>query len=51
LERMLKPLCMPKEERRARMRSMRKTVERHNVYSWAGRILLDAAEVNRLRPA
>lgn len=39
-------LRMPREERRDRMRSMRKTVERHNVYRWAGRILLDAAKVN-----
>lgn len=41
-------LRMPREARRDRMRSMRKTVERHNVYRWAGRILLDAAKVNNV---
>ncbi len=43
-------LCMPGEEQRARMRSMRSVVREFNVYRWAGRMLLDAARMrNRQR--
>ncbi|MFN0064295.1 MAG: trehalose-6-phosphate synthase [Myxococcaceae bacterium] len=40
-------LRMPKEEQRERMRSMRRVVSEFNVYRWAGRMLVDAAEVRR----
>jgi trehalose 6-phosphate synthase len=40
-------LRMPLAEQRARMRSMRKLVAEFNVYRWAGRMLVDAAEVRR----
>ncbi|MFO0675470.1 MAG: trehalose-6-phosphate synthase [Polyangiaceae bacterium] len=40
-------LRMPPEERRVRMRSMRRIVARFNVYRWAGRMLVDAAELRR----
>jgi trehalose-6-phosphate synthase len=38
---------MPREERRERMRLMRRTVMENNVYRWAGRMLLDVAQVRR----
>lgn len=41
-------LSMSRNQRRARMRSMRKTVEHHNVYRWAGHILRDAAKAKRV---
>ena len=40
-------LRMPPEEQRTRMASMRKLVSQFNVYRWAGRMLVDAAEVRR----
>jgi trehalose 6-phosphate synthase len=40
-------LRMPVEEQRERMRSMRRMVSQFNVYRWAGRMLIDAAEVRR----
>jgi trehalose 6-phosphate synthase len=40
-------LRMPAEEQRERMRSMRRLVSEFNVYRWAGRMLIDAAELRR----
>jgi trehalose 6-phosphate synthase len=40
-------LGMPKEEQRERLRSMRQIVSEFNVYRWAGRMLVDAAELRR----
>ncbi len=40
-------LDMPVIEQRERMRSMRRLVSEFNVYRWAGRMLVDAAEVRR----
>jgi len=40
-------LRMPKDEQRERMRSMRRLVSELNVYRWAGRMLVDAAELRR----
>jgi trehalose 6-phosphate synthase len=40
-------LNMPEAEQRERMRSMRRWVSEFNVYRWAGKILVDAAEVRR----
>lgn len=40
-------LHMPVEEQRERMRSMRRLVSEFNVYRWAGRMLVDAAELRR----
>jgi trehalose 6-phosphate synthase len=40
-------LTMPLDEQRARMRLMRALVREHNVYRWAGQMLLDAAELRR----
>lgn len=40
-------LRMPPEEQRVRMRSMRRLVAEFNVYRWAGRMLVDAAELRR----
>jgi trehalose 6-phosphate synthase len=34
-------------EQQERMRSMRRMVSEFNVYRWAGRMLIDAAEVRR----
>ncbi len=45
-------LSMPPEEQRARLASMRKQIGEFNVFRWAGRMLIDAAEVrerNRLQ--
>jgi trehalose 6-phosphate synthase len=42
-------LTMPATEQRDRMRSMRGLVQEFNVYRWAGRILLDAAQMRRQR--
>ncbi len=42
-------LIMPEEEQRARMRSMRAMVQEFNVYRWAGRMLLDAAQMRMRR--
>jgi len=38
-------LQMPKDEQRERMRAMRRLVAEFNVYRWAGRMLLDAAQL------
>jgi trehalose 6-phosphate synthase len=40
-------LRMPQSEQRERMRSMRRMVSEFNVYRWAGRMLIDAAELRR----
>ncbi len=40
-------LIMPENEQRERMRQMRAQVHVHNVYRWAGQMLLDAAHVRR----
>jgi trehalose 6-phosphate synthase len=40
-------LRMPAAEQRERMRSMRRMVSEFNVFRWAGRMLVDAAEVRR----
>jgi trehalose 6-phosphate synthase len=40
-------LRMPVAEQRERMRSMRRLVAELNVYRWAGRMLVDAAELRR----
>jgi trehalose 6-phosphate synthase len=40
-------LSMPESEQRERMRSMRRMVSEFNVYRWAGRMLIDAAELRR----
>jgi trehalose 6-phosphate synthase len=40
-------LRMPPAEQRERMESMRRMVSEFNVYRWAGRMLIDAAEVRR----
>jgi trehalose 6-phosphate synthase len=40
-------LRMPPDEQRERMESMRRVVSEFNVYRWAGRMLIDAAEVRR----
>jgi trehalose 6-phosphate synthase len=42
-------LSMPLEQRRERMRLMREMVGEHNVYFWAGRMLLDAARMRKRR--
>ncbi len=40
-------LRMPLAEQRERMRSMRRLIAEFNVYRWAGRMLVDAAELRR----
>ncbi len=40
-------VMMPESEQRARMRLMRSLVGEFNVYRWAGRMMLDAANVRR----
>ena len=40
-------LSMPEEEQRERMGSMRRLVSEFNVFRWAGRMLVDAAELRR----
>jgi trehalose 6-phosphate synthase len=40
-------LRMPPAEQRERMQSMRRGVSEFNVYRWAGRMLVDAAELRR----
>lgn len=45
-------LEMSRSERRSRMRGLRLTVAKNNVYRWAGRMLLDAARARSdLRPS
>ena len=38
---------MKREERRNRMRLLRRTVKENNVYRWAGRMLMDAARIRQ----
>ncbi|MFO1468956.1 MAG: trehalose-6-phosphate synthase [Steroidobacteraceae bacterium] len=40
-------MSMDREERRERMRLMRRTVKENNVYRWAGRLLMDTARVRQ----
>jgi trehalose 6-phosphate synthase len=40
-------MLMPRDERRERMKLMRRTVKENNVYRWAGRILMDAAQIRQ----
>jgi trehalose 6-phosphate synthase len=40
-------LSMPRDERRQRMRLMRRTVKENNVYRWAGRMLMDASRIRQ----
>jgi trehalose 6-phosphate synthase len=42
-------LTMPSSEQRDRMRIMRGLIQEFNVYRWAGRMLLDAANMRRRR--
>lgn len=46
-EAMATALRMPEAEQRDRMQSMRRLVSEFNVYRWAGRMLVDAAELRR----
>jgi trehalose 6-phosphate synthase len=46
-EAMAAALKMPREEQRERMQAMRRLVSEFNVYRWAGRMLVDAAELRR----
>jgi trehalose-6-phosphate synthase len=46
-EAMAAALNMPPVEQAERMRSMRRVVSELNVYRWAGRMLVDAAELRR----
>jgi len=40
-------LRMPVDEQRVRMRSLRRLVQEHNVYRWAGAMLLDASRLRQ----
>jgi trehalose 6-phosphate synthase len=40
-------ITMPAREQRERMRALRAHVRQHNVYRWAGRMLMDAATIRR----
>lgn len=40
-------LEMPADEQKARMRNMRSLLKEHNVYRWAGRMILDAAKIRQ----
>jgi trehalose-6-phosphate synthase len=42
-------LSMPEAEQRERMQLMRDMVRTHNVYRWAGQMLLDAAQIRKRR--
>jgi trehalose 6-phosphate synthase len=42
-------LTMPAQEQRERMRLMRQQVREQNVYRWAGRMLVDAAQLRQRR--
>jgi trehalose 6-phosphate synthase len=44
-EKIQRALTMPAAEQQERMRLMRELVRVHNVYRWAGQMLLDAARV------
>jgi trehalose-6-phosphate synthase len=38
---------MPRDERRERIKLMRRTVKENNVYRWAGRMLMDVARIRK----
>jgi trehalose-6-phosphate synthase len=38
---------MPRDQRRQRMHLMRRTIKENNVYTWAGRMLMDAARIRQ----
>jgi trehalose-6-phosphate synthase len=40
-------MLMGRDERRERMKLMRRTVKENNVYRWAGRMLMDAAQMRQ----
>jgi trehalose 6-phosphate synthase len=42
-------LTMSREDRGERMRLMRRTVKHNNVFRWAGRMLVDAAQIRQLQ--
>jgi trehalose-6-phosphate synthase len=44
---MLTAMHMGRDERRERMKLMRRTVKENNVYRWAGRMLMDAAQMRQ----
>ena len=44
---MLSAIRMRRDERRVRMKAMRRTVKENNVYRWAGRMLMDASQVRQ----
>jgi trehalose 6-phosphate synthase/phosphatase len=44
---MRRAIEMPLEQRRERMRLMRRTVQENNVYRWAGRMLVDVARIRQ----
>jgi len=44
---MHRALLMPREQRRERMHLMRALVSEHNIYFWAGRMLLEAARLRK----
>jgi trehalose 6-phosphate synthase len=46
-EAMRTALEMKREERRQRMKLMRRTVKENNVYRWAGRMLMDVARIRQ----
>ena len=46
-EAMKAALDMPRDERRQRMRLMRRTVKENNVYRWAGRMLMDISRIRQ----
>jgi trehalose 6-phosphate synthase len=46
---LVEALSMPGQEQRERMRLMRQQVRKQNVYRWAGRMLLDAAQIRQRR--
>ncbi len=41
-------LLMPEPEQKNRMRAMRRQVRDHNIYRWAGHLLVDAMEIKRI---
>jgi trehalose 6-phosphate synthase len=42
-------LGMSRDDRGERMRLMRRTVKHNNVFRWAGRMLVDAAQIRQLQ--
>jgi trehalose 6-phosphate synthase len=49
-DRIADALTLPPEAQVRRMRGMRRQVAEHNVYRWAGEMLLDAAEIGQNKP-